>query len=174
MLLRILVTFFLLLIAGCTGRATDTELRDILVPGYDTPSSVLYARGDTDTCRAISKRSLEISDSPDKHEPFMGGYFQVRASTDRTNYRAFFKPERIAAAPYEAAFIFCTNDSTPISINCSVIGVIPGGCFETGYSWYKLSEIESLINLILSNAPKWRPSAAPNNSFKPNPHQGGA
>ena len=153
------LSLFLLLAAGCTSDTggADEELRDVLVPGYESRSRILYSRGDSETCRVIGKRSIEVSNSLDDREPFLDGYSQVRVKAAPRAYRAFFKPDRIAAAPYESAFVLCTNDSTPISVACSVIGTVPGGCFETGYAWYKLSEIESLIRVIRTNAPSWRP-----------------
>jgi hypothetical protein len=157
---RTVIQLLLFLAAGCTsgaGGTDDEQLRNVLVPGYKTPSSILYSRGDSETCRAISKRSTEVSDSFAKWEPFLEGYSQVRVKSVPEAYRAFFKPDRMAAAPYESAFIFCTNDSTPISVACRVIGTMPSGCFETGYNWYKLSEIDSLIRAMHTNAPAWRP-----------------
>lgn len=107
-------------------------------------------------CQGIRSRSLEISERLRDSQPFQEGYAQVRISSPGAAYRAFFKLDRISAAPYESAFIFCANDSTPISINCHVIGALPSGCFETGYAWYKLSEIDLLIQAIRSDALKWR------------------
>jgi hypothetical protein len=158
MIERIATLLFPLLLASCTfiPGGTDTEkLRDVLVPGYDTPSRILYSRGDSATCRAISQRSIEVTDRQAEHRPFRNGYSQVRVETPDRRYRAFFRPERLETAPSEASFIFCTNDSTPIALNCEVPGVIEDGCFETGYGWYKLSEIDSLISQIRRNAPRW-------------------
>ena len=157
---RTVIPLLLLLAAGCTsgaGGTDDEQLRDVLVPGYETPSRILYSRGDSETCRAISKRSIEVSSRLSKRELFLEGYSQIRVKAVPEAYRAFFKPDRVTAAPYESAFILCTNDSTPISVACEVIGTMPSGCFETGYAWYKLSEIESLIGAIRTNAPNWRP-----------------
>ncbi len=153
-----IVLIALIFVAGCTAAEdTSEELRDVLVPGYQTPSRVLYTRGDSETCRAISDRSLEITERLHESKPFLEGYSQIRVNTPTLSYRTFFKPERVSAAPYDAAFILCTNDSTPISLHCTVIGTMPHGCFETGYAWYKLSEIDSLIAAIRSNTPQWRP-----------------
>jgi hypothetical protein len=148
----------LIFLAGCSSAEDSAEqIRHVVVPGYQTPSSVLYARADSETCKEISNRSLELSERLHESQPFQNGYSQVRVSAPAVTYRAFFKPDRVSAAPYESAFIFCTNDSTPISVSCRVIGTLPNGCFETGYAWYKLSQIDSLIDSIRTNAPRWRP-----------------
>ena len=154
---RALVLVACSLAGGCTfSPATDNEqLQDVLMAGYETPSRVLYSRSDSPTCNALTRRSMEAS-SAKPRQPFLEQYVSVRVHTANQNYRAFFMPERVAAAPYESAFISCTNDSTPISMYCDVVGVLPDGCFETGYGWYKLSEIESLIQRIREEAPRWR------------------
>lgn len=151
-----LVPLILICVSSCTSDGNGSEqLLDLTVPGHETPSRVLYSRGDSETCRATSKRGVEIADRLPESESFRDGYLQVRVSTP-IRYRAFFRPERVSAATNESAFILCANDSTPIGVNCSVIGTLPNGCFETGYVWYKLSEIESLIEVIRGNAPRWR------------------
>jgi hypothetical protein len=85
----------------------------------------------------------------------LDGYSQIRISGPDRDYRVFFLPKRLEAAPFESAFISCTGDSTPISLSCDVIGVLRDGCFETGYAWYRLSEIDLLIQGIRGNAPTW-------------------
>ena len=148
--------FLLLCLASCTFTPADSDtekLRKVLVPGYQTPSQVVYSRVDSDDCRAITRRTLEVINS--EHSAFRDGYSQVRVSTPDRRYRAFFRPERLARDPPQSAFILCINDSTPISFSCSVVGVTGDSCFYTGYGWYKLSEIDSFVTEIRKHAPTW-------------------
>jgi hypothetical protein len=161
MIFRAALLFSSLFLAGCTDAldvpddSATAQSRDILVSGYTTPSRVTYLRGDSEACRAIVARSVEVAGHSSEFQPFLDGYSQVRIRVPDKSYRAFFLPERVDAAPYESAFILCAGDSTPISLNCQVIGALKDGCFETGYAWYKLSEIDSLIKGIRGNAPIW-------------------
>jgi hypothetical protein len=152
---RALILLACSFVGGCSSGAPPNgeQLRDVVVPGYKTPSRVLYSRSDSQTCDALRQRSIEVA-SAKARESFREHYVSVRVQASGQNYRAFFRPERVSAAPYESAFIICTNDSTPISMYCSVIGVLPHGCFETGYGWYKLSEIDTLIQRVRTAAPQ--------------------
>ena len=155
MTLRILILLTSFLAAGCTRVADNEELKNVLLSGYQTPSIVLYSRGTTASCRSIAQWSLQVSDRANEGRPFKDGYWQVHLGDKSDPLRAYYKPKRVSAAPYESAFIFCSNNSTPISMYCNVIGTARRGCFETSYGWYKLREIDAFVDAILQNAPDW-------------------
>lgn len=96
---------------------------------------------------------MEVAGAVER-QAFLDNYVSVRVHTSTHDYRAFFRPDRVDAAP-ESAFILCTNDSSPISLYCEVVGVLPDGCFETEFGWYKLTDIESLIQRVRATAPRW-------------------
>jgi hypothetical protein len=150
-------SFFLsVFLSGCAVQETPPEvLRDVRVPGYGTPSRILYSRGDLQACRVIREQSAAVADQNQKSKAFLQGYREVQTQNSRAVFRIFYLPEYMEAAPYESAFILCNEGSTPIALFCSVMGTVPGGCFETGYAWYKLSEIRDLVKGIRQNAPVW-------------------
>ncbi len=144
------------LLSSCTAQETPPEvLRDVRVPGYESASRILYSRGDLHACRVISEQSTAVADGHQNSKSFLQGYREVQTRNSRAVFRVFYLPEYMQAAPYESAFILCNHGSTPIASSCTVMGTVPGGCFEAGYSWYKLSEIRNLVDGIRQNAPVW-------------------
>ena len=155
---KLLTAAFLALSTGCSPVPPDTSTEKSLliqVPGYETPSMVLYTNIGTDTCRTATEHAMEISAHSSEHKAFMDGYYESKIRLGREDFRVFFRQERLAKAPHDYAYILCSNQSTPISMYCSVNGAVQDSCYSTGYSWYKLSEIELLINEINKNAPHW-------------------
>lgn len=96
-----------------------------------------------------------MADLDGSQEVFRDGYVFVNVPKVEHGYRAFFKQDWIEAAPYEATIIFCLPGTMPIGAECGVMGVSPMGCFQTGYGWYRLSEIQGLIDQIRKNYPAW-------------------
>ena len=158
MTLRLATLVTLLLTAGCSPLPPDTateKVRHVLVPGYETPSTVLYQRADSNECLTTRNHARHIAVNPNGHEAFQGGYLQTRVRYANFDFRAFFRPNRLATMPNESAFIVCSEGSTPIGMFCSVVGHSRGGCFYTPYNWYKLAEIDSLVEEITRVAPAW-------------------
>jgi hypothetical protein len=155
MIFRIAALLVPFLAAGCTAETENEKLRKVLVPGYQTQSMVLYSRSITESCKSIAQWSLQVSDRIEEKQPFKDGYWYVHLGDKSDPYKAYFLPQRVSSAPYESAFIFCTNNSTPIANHCQIIGIARRGCFETSYGWYKLSEIDSFVDAIIQSSPDW-------------------
>ncbi|MGY0800187.1 hypothetical protein ACW7G0_14205, partial [Lysobacter sp. A286] len=153
-MLRLCIYLFLFLaVSGCTPVSDRGEQSvEVLVPGHQSPSLVLYSPHRGDNCTGTSQRSREIVDGAPRNV-FRDGYYYVDFEDNERSYRAFFQESHISAAPHHAAFIFCAKGRTPIAAGCSVVGVSPKGCFFTGYGIYKLSEIGGFVDQIQRNYP---------------------
>ena len=151
---RTIICLSTLAVVGCTQSrdAGSERLAKVLVPGYQTPSLVLFSSPNTESCKLITAKTMKVASLVAKGSPFKDGYSNVRIGTGKYAYRAFFTKAGISRFPDTAGFVFCAADSTPIGQHCAVVGIAHDRCFETSYGWYKLSEIDSLLAAIYQKA----------------------